>query len=205
MAGRVNHDYHILPPSIWPFTGAVGAFVMLLGAVLFFHDSGPWVMLMGLMLVLYTMYSWWADVISESQAGQRAARDQAAADRSAPGRFGLAALATRGSRRLRLRFRLGGLGGLGGFGPAALAGLRTFLRLRRPIGFRGFRRLFRAGGLARVGGVGRGSRQVRHADVHRGDQGESRRRDRDAPEKPHDKTPLPQPEYGWSPRQSSRA
>lgn len=69
MAGRVNHDYHILPPSIWPFTGSVGAFVMLLGAVLFFHDHGPWVMLMGLMLVLYTMYSWWADVISESLAG----------------------------------------------------------------------------------------------------------------------------------------
>ena len=25
MAGHKNHDYHILPPSIWPFTGAVGA------------------------------------------------------------------------------------------------------------------------------------------------------------------------------------
>ena len=69
MAGRVNHDYHVLPPSIWPLTGAVGAFVMLLGAVLFFHDYGPWVMLMGLLLVLYTMFSWWADVVHESRAG----------------------------------------------------------------------------------------------------------------------------------------
>ena len=69
MAGRRNHDYHILTPSIWPFTGAVGAFVMLLGAVLFFHDNGPWLMLMGLALVLYTMFSWWSDVIAESHAG----------------------------------------------------------------------------------------------------------------------------------------
>ena len=33
MAHEKNHDYHILHPSIWPFTGAVGAFVMLFGAV----------------------------------------------------------------------------------------------------------------------------------------------------------------------------
>ena len=69
MAGQRNHDYHILPPSIWPFVGAVGAFVMLLGAVFFFHGSGPWVMLMGLAAVLYTMYAWWADVVAESHAG----------------------------------------------------------------------------------------------------------------------------------------
>ena len=34
MAHEKNHDYHILNPSIWPFLGAVGAFVMLFGAVL---------------------------------------------------------------------------------------------------------------------------------------------------------------------------
>ena len=38
MAGQKNHDYHILHPSVWPFVGALGAFVMLFGAVLFFHD-----------------------------------------------------------------------------------------------------------------------------------------------------------------------
>ena len=69
MAGHKNHDYHILPPSIWPFTGAVGAIVMLVGAVLWFHDSGPWMALIGLVIVLYTMYSWWSDVIAESEAG----------------------------------------------------------------------------------------------------------------------------------------
>ena len=69
MAGHKNHDYHILPPSIWPLTGAVGAIVMLVGLVLWFHDSGPWLALIGLVVVLYTMWSWWADVIAEGQAG----------------------------------------------------------------------------------------------------------------------------------------
>jgi cytochrome c oxidase subunit III len=48
MAHEKNHDYHILPPSIWPFLGAVSAFVMLVGAVLWMHDMGPWLFLMGL-------------------------------------------------------------------------------------------------------------------------------------------------------------
>jgi cytochrome c oxidase subunit 3 len=69
MAHTKNHDYHILPPSVWPFLGAVGAFTMLFGAVLFFHDMGPWVMLIGIALVAYVMFSWWSDVIAESRVG----------------------------------------------------------------------------------------------------------------------------------------
>jgi len=69
MAHEKNHDYHILNPSIWPFMGAVSAFVLLFGSVLFFHDSGPWVMLVGFALTFYTMYSWWADVIDEAHQG----------------------------------------------------------------------------------------------------------------------------------------
>ena len=69
MAHEKNHDYHILAPSPWPILGAIGAFVMLYGAVMFFHDNGPWIMLMGLALVLYVMYAWWSDVIREAQAG----------------------------------------------------------------------------------------------------------------------------------------
>jgi cytochrome c oxidase subunit 3 len=42
---------------------------MAVGAVLFFHDNGPWVMLIGLMGVLYTMVSWWRDVIIEANSG----------------------------------------------------------------------------------------------------------------------------------------
>src|SRR3954465_8026228 len=69
MAGHKTHAYHILPPSIWPFTGAVGAILMLAGAVLWFHDSPPWIALIGVVLILYTMWSWWADVIHEGETG----------------------------------------------------------------------------------------------------------------------------------------
>jgi cytochrome c oxidase subunit 3 len=69
MAHAKNHDYHVLPPSVWPFLGAVGAFIMLFGAVLWMHGSGPWLGLIGFALVLYVMFAWWSDVIVESHAG----------------------------------------------------------------------------------------------------------------------------------------
>ena len=64
-----KHDYHLVNPSPWPFVGSLSAFIMAVGAVLYFHDSGPWVMLIGLMGVLYTMVSWWRDVIIEANSG----------------------------------------------------------------------------------------------------------------------------------------
>jgi len=69
MAHAKNHDYHILPPSVWPFLAAVSAFIMLFGGVLFMHDKGPWMMLIGLVGVLYVMFGWWADVVKESRVG----------------------------------------------------------------------------------------------------------------------------------------
>ncbi|RVV98536.1 cytochrome c oxidase subunit 3 [Mesobaculum littorinae] len=69
MAHEKNHDYHILPPSIWPLLSSVGAFVMLFGAVKWMHDSGPWLFLIGLALVLYTMFAWWSEVVAESKIG----------------------------------------------------------------------------------------------------------------------------------------
>src|ERR1044072_2426401 len=38
MAGAKNHDYHILPPSIWPLMGAMSALVMAVGAVMWMHE-----------------------------------------------------------------------------------------------------------------------------------------------------------------------
>ena len=65
-----HHDYHLVNPSPWPFVGSVSAFVMALGAILWFHEIAPiWVMLIGFVGVLYTFYAWWADVIREGQAG----------------------------------------------------------------------------------------------------------------------------------------
>jgi len=69
MAHEKNHDYHILNPSIWPFAGALSGFVMLFGAALYFHDKGPWMMLIGMAGVLYVMFAWWSEVVTEGQQG----------------------------------------------------------------------------------------------------------------------------------------
>ncbi|MEL6128238.1 MAG: cytochrome c oxidase subunit 3, partial [Pseudomonadota bacterium] len=73
MAHAKNHDYHILPPSIWPFLGAVGAFIMLYGSVIWMSpnvdNNHPWLFLIGLVLVLYVMFGWWSDVVTESHVG----------------------------------------------------------------------------------------------------------------------------------------
>ena len=67
---KPNHDYHLVNPSPWPFVGSVSAFVMAVGAVLWFHEiAPPWILLAGFVGVLYTMYSWWSDVIKEGKAG----------------------------------------------------------------------------------------------------------------------------------------
>jgi len=69
MAHEKNHDYHILEPSPWPFLGALSAFIMLFGAVIFFHGGTPFISLIGFAGVLYVMYAWWSDVIKEADAG----------------------------------------------------------------------------------------------------------------------------------------
>ena len=75
MAQAKNHDYHILPPSIWPFFGAFSAFVMLLGMVIWMGGHGaaergtPFIGILGLLGVLYTMYAWWSEVVHEGNTG----------------------------------------------------------------------------------------------------------------------------------------
>ncbi len=65
-----QHDYHLVDPSPWPIVGAVSAFVMAVGAILWMHhmtSAAPIVFGIGVIGVLYTMASWWTDVIREAQ------------------------------------------------------------------------------------------------------------------------------------------
>ena len=79
---RKHHDYHLVDPSPWPFIGAIGAFVMALGGVAFMqylkggdfpffgvNIANPWLFFIGLLIVLYTMFAWWADTIKEAHEG----------------------------------------------------------------------------------------------------------------------------------------
>ena len=64
-----NHDYHLVDPSPWPVVGSVSALVLGIGAVQYFHSENPWIMLIGLAGVLYTMLAWWRDVVREANGG----------------------------------------------------------------------------------------------------------------------------------------
>ncbi|MSP51890.1 MAG: cytochrome c oxidase subunit 3 [Alphaproteobacteria bacterium] len=70
-----NHDYHMVDPSPWPALGAISAFVLLGGTVLMMHGIRvvglpPWaVPTIGLLMMLYTMFVWWRDVVKEAQSG----------------------------------------------------------------------------------------------------------------------------------------
>ena len=69
MAHEKNHDYHILHPSAWPLLGALAGFILLFGAVLYFHDVTPFVMIIGFLFTFYVMFGWWAEVVKESHIG----------------------------------------------------------------------------------------------------------------------------------------
>ncbi len=69
MAHAKNHDYHILPPSIQPLLGAVGAFVMLFGFVMWMAGGSVATAVIGLAIVLYVMFTWWSDIVTEAQTG----------------------------------------------------------------------------------------------------------------------------------------
>lgn len=79
-----NHDYHIIDPSPWPFLGGIGAFLMAFGGVAWMRAMNSdsfellgfdlaranyWIFLIGVLVVLYTMYAWWSDTIKEAHEG----------------------------------------------------------------------------------------------------------------------------------------
>ncbi|WP_436642907.1 cytochrome c oxidase subunit 3 [Microbaculum sp. FT89] len=62
-----HHDFHLVDPSPWPIVGAFAGLVSAVGMVMFMHDAGPWVLVVGLLLVAFVMLSWWRDVIREAE------------------------------------------------------------------------------------------------------------------------------------------
>ena len=65
-----HHDYHLVDPSPWPAVGSLSAFIMAVGAIAWMHhmfSAAPIVFGVGTVGVLYTMASWWGDVIKEAQ------------------------------------------------------------------------------------------------------------------------------------------
>ena len=73
MAGAKNHQYHILPPDIWPLIGSMSALTFTSGMVLFMHRDtmGGWPVVLGLGIagLIATFFSWFSNIVSEAQAG----------------------------------------------------------------------------------------------------------------------------------------
>jgi len=59
------HAYHMVDPSPWPLTGAVGALLITSGLAIWFHFHSITLITLGLILLLLTMFQWWRDVIRE--------------------------------------------------------------------------------------------------------------------------------------------
>ncbi len=67
----VNHDYHLVNPSPWPFYGSVAALFFVVGFLVYMKEvpGGVWVLLAGVASVIFVMFGWWRDVINESTGG----------------------------------------------------------------------------------------------------------------------------------------
>jgi cytochrome c oxidase subunit III len=71
MAGAKNHDYHILPPSIWPLVTSFSALAATGGGVMYMHKApyGGLISIAGIIAIFFCAFSWWADVIKEAHQG----------------------------------------------------------------------------------------------------------------------------------------
>jgi len=65
---KTAHSYHLVDPSPWPLVAALGAFMLTSGLVLYMHRFiGGWNLLItGFIIILYTMYTWWRDIVREA-------------------------------------------------------------------------------------------------------------------------------------------
>lgn len=50
------HAFHMVDPSPWPLTGAVGALLLTSGTAIWFHFHSITLITLGLILTLLTMY-----------------------------------------------------------------------------------------------------------------------------------------------------
>jgi cytochrome c oxidase subunit 3 len=69
-----THDagkYYIPHGSKWPIVGSVSLFVTMLGVASWLNgvSIGPWILLAGLLAVVFMFFGWFGTVIGESQAG----------------------------------------------------------------------------------------------------------------------------------------
>ncbi len=61
-----KHPYHLVDPSPWPLLGAFAGGLTAVGAVLYMHGHGGWLLILGILSILGVMAGWWRDVLKEA-------------------------------------------------------------------------------------------------------------------------------------------
>jgi len=64
----LKQPYHLVDPSPWPLTGAIGGGLTVLGIIRAAHFGSYTFLYIGLAVVVATMALWWSDVLRESSA-----------------------------------------------------------------------------------------------------------------------------------------
>jgi cytochrome c oxidase subunit 3 len=62
-----KHPYHLVDPSPWPMVASLSAGLLVFGIILFAQHNVHWVLGVGLLGVLVSMYFWFRDIIRESK------------------------------------------------------------------------------------------------------------------------------------------
>nr|QNJ33321.1 cytochrome c oxidase subunit III [Anomophysis sp. ASCT00116655] len=65
MSSHKNHPYHLVDVSPWPILGALGAGVIMIGLIKWFHLYDHNLLLLGLSITALIMYQWWRDIVRE--------------------------------------------------------------------------------------------------------------------------------------------
>lgn len=63
----LKQPYHLVDPSPWPIVGSLGGGLTVLGIVFAAHYGSYALLVLGLAVVLATMFFWWRDVLRESR------------------------------------------------------------------------------------------------------------------------------------------
>ena len=65
MSTHSNHPYHLVDQSPWPLTEAIGAIIIVTGIVKWFHTFRNDLIIIGLAVLVSTIFQWWQAVTRE--------------------------------------------------------------------------------------------------------------------------------------------
>lgn len=68
---NINKKYYLPSPSSWPLIASIAVFFTLVGIANWLHGEwyGPWLSLLGFILLVYMLHGWFGEVIHENRTG----------------------------------------------------------------------------------------------------------------------------------------